>query len=346
MRFLPLVVSLVKDGSGDAAERRVAASNGKTTRTVVISVVSLLAATSAMVAASHPIQSYKFSSFGFPGSVTSDGSGINNNGQVVGHWVDSVGIAHGFLLSDGEYQSFDVPGALGTFPQDINDAGIVVGSFTVLRAGDPVCCASYGFVRTPDGQYSTIDYPTTNSEIPLTWLFGINNMGQMVGGYNEFELAIPNTSSHGIHSFLLEGEAFTPIDFPVPISRVHIPVTYAQGINDAGIIVGGYNDDTEFQQRHGFIFRNGNYETLDMPGADFTELFDINNIGEIIGESLTCASFAFLYSPKRGFSCIPDTPKTKPTIRPFLALGLNDAGQLVGETTDGDGYFATPPSAK
>jgi hypothetical protein len=67
MRFLPLVVSLVKDGSGDAAERRVAASNGKTTRTVVISVVSLLTATSAMVAASHPIQSYKFSSFGFPG---------------------------------------------------------------------------------------------------------------------------------------------------------------------------------------------------------------------------------------------------------------------------------------
>jgi uncharacterized membrane protein len=343
----------VKHYSSIAATAGVAHLRG--TRPIVAALAMSLAATTAMAAAALVTQTYKFRSFAYPGAASTDGRGINNSGQIVGQWQDSARVAHGFLLSDGVYRSFDVPGALGTYPQDINDAGTVVGLYTqwpekVLydANGERVCCASYGFVRTPDGQFLTVDYPTTNSEIPITWLFGINNVGRMVGGYNEFELAVPNTSSHGIHSFVFDGAAFTPIDFPSTVARVHIPVTYAVDVNDAGNIVGGYNDDTEYQSRHGFVLRNGVYSTFDMPAADFTDLFDINNFGEIIGESSRCASYAFLYSPKRGFSCITGTPITKPKIVPSLAFGMNDAGELVGGTGDGSqmAFLATPPPAK
>jgi probable HAF family extracellular repeat protein len=306
-----------------------------------------IGATTAIVAASHPLQSYKFTSLEYPGALATEASGVNNTGQIVGTWTDDSGAAHGFLLSDGVFQSFDVPGALGTHPRDINDAGTVVGAYTRPPTSNQGCCESYGFIRTPDGQYFTVDYPTTNSELPTTWLFGINNVGQMVGGYNEFDLDVPNTSSHGIHSFLLEGETFTPIDFPFA-TRVHIPVTYASDVNDAGNIVGGYNDDTEFQNRHGFVLRNGTYETLDMPGSGFTDLFSVNNFGEILGESTVCASLAFLYSPKRGFSCIPEMSRKKPRVNPFLAFGLNDAAQFVGDDAGPPlkGYLATPPSIR
>jgi probable HAF family extracellular repeat protein len=303
-----------------------------------------IGATTAIVVASHPLQSYKFTSLEYPGASRTDAAGVNNAGQIVGSWTDASGAAHGFLLSDGVFQSFDVPGALGTHPHDINDSGTIVGSYTRMPTGNQVCCESYGFIRTPDGQYFTVDHPTTNSEIPVTWLFGINNVGQMVGGYNEFDQAVPNTSSHGIHSFLLEGETFTPIDFPFA-ARVHIPVTFASDINDAGDIVGGYNDDTEFQSRHGFVLRNGTYETLDMPASSLTDLFSVNNVGEIVGESTTCGSFAFLYSLKRGFSCIPETSRIKPRVALSLAFGLNDAGQFVGESSPRS-YFATPPSQR
>jgi probable HAF family extracellular repeat protein len=312
-------------------------------RAIVVFVA--IGATTAILAASHPLQSYKYTSFGYPGAVRTEARGVNNTGQIVGSWTDVSGAAHGFLLTNTSYLSFDVPGALGTHPHDINDSGTVVGAYTRAPAGNQVCCESYGFIRTADGKYFTVDHPMTNSEMPVTWLFGINRVGQMVGGYNEVDLNVPNTSSHGIHSFLLEGETFTPIDFPFT-TRVHIPVTFASDINDAGDIVGGYNDDTEFQTRHGFVFRNGKYETLDMPGSVFTDLFSVNNFGEILGESTSCTAFAFLYSPKRGFSCIPERSRKKPRVGLSLAFGLNDAGQFVGDTSGPPlrGYFATPPS--
>ena len=319
---------------------------------VVNTVLAFFLATTAATAASLVIQAYKFTSFGYPGASRTYASGINNSGEVVGGWQDSSGVAHGFVLNGDVFRSFDVPGALGTYPSRVNDAGIVVGSYTrgparLLRDATGnlvlVCCDSYGFVRTPDGQVLTVHYPTTNSELPTTWLFDVNNAGQIVGGYNEFELAVPNSSSHGIHSFLFDGATFTLIDHPSAVASA-LPVTYAIGINDTGDIVGGYNDSQD-STRHGFVLRNGTFTILDMPRAPFTDLHDINNFGDIIGESLTCSSFSFLYTPKGGFSCIVGTPLGKPTLVPSLAGGLNNVGQIVGEAGGGShlAYLASPP---
>ena len=280
-------------------------------RTSLFVLVAVAVLAVAAAASGPPLvgQSYKFTTLAYPEAISTEAAAVNNDGVVVGRWTDVAGVAHGFVFAQGFYQSFDVPGASGTYPADINDNGMIVGSYS----GEPklvpdgtghlisVCCESFGFLRTTDGQFLTVDHPNPNSQLPVTWLSGINNAGETVGGYNEFELAIPNTSSHGIHSFLFDGSGFTAIDFPSGSNRVHIPVTYADDINDNGDIVGGYNDDTLYQNRHGFVLQDGMYTTLDMPGSSLSEIFGINNLGEMVGEAPVCESYAFLYDSRRGF---------------------------------------------
>ena len=52
----------------------------------------------------------------------------------------------------------------------------------------------------------------------------------------------------------------------------------ARGINNSGIVVGYYTATGRF---HGFIQNAaaGNFQTVDYPGADNTQLFSINNSG-------------------------------------------------------------------
>jgi len=57
--------------------------------------------------------------------------GINDAGQVVGQYLASDGLFHGFLYSNGAYVTIDDPAsdAGGTTPQAINDAGQIVGTY-------------------------------------------------------------------------------------------------------------------------------------------------------------------------------------------------------------------------
>ena len=55
---------------------------------------------------------------------------INNNGQIVGYYLDSSNVQHGFVYSDGIYTTIDDPlGTHGTVLTGINDLGEVVGYY-------------------------------------------------------------------------------------------------------------------------------------------------------------------------------------------------------------------------
>jgi hypothetical protein len=56
--------------------------------------------------------------------------------------------------------------------------------------------------------------------------------------------------------------------------------TTVYGLNENGDIVGSYRDATT---RHGYLFRNGVFLTLDYPGATNTDAFGINDPGGIVG---------------------------------------------------------------
>ena len=65
-------------------------------------------------------------------------------------------------------------------------------------------------------------------------------------------------------------------------------LTVAEGINNAGTIVGIYGDDEGF---HGFVqSRKGDFTTVNVPGASGdTEINSINAQGEIVGFYLDAA---------------------------------------------------------
>ena len=93
---------------------------------------------------------------------------------------------------------------------------------------------------------------------------GINARGQIVGFVSP-------------HSFLLDGGAFTPIEFPAAL------LTRAFGINDRGQIVGFYFAGDFAGDRHGFLLDHGTFTTIDVPGSTGTEALGINNRGDIVG---------------------------------------------------------------
>jgi hypothetical protein len=64
---------------------------------------------------------------------------------AVGEYIDTAGVAHSFLLSNGVFTSFDPPGTgpNGSDATGINPGGVIVGLF-VDASG-----AVHGFIRIP-----------------------------------------------------------------------------------------------------------------------------------------------------------------------------------------------------
>jgi VCBS repeat-containing protein len=109
--------------------------------------------------------------------------------------------------------------------------------------------------------------------------------------------------------------------------------TFAQGINDAGSIIGYYvGEDRRF---HGFLYGGGSYSAIDFNNShsiNHTYARSINNLGGIVGQLNYYDGHAggFLYNP--GFTSINDPSSDFHTV----AYGLNDAGEIVGSYTNGD----------
>ena len=66
-----------------------------------------------------------------PNSTFTQALGLNNNGQVVGDYMDQGGNTHGFIwTSKGGFQTIDDPSGIGTtVVNGINDKGVLVGFY-------------------------------------------------------------------------------------------------------------------------------------------------------------------------------------------------------------------------
>lgn len=115
-----------------------------------------------------------FSTIVVPGALNggdTEAFGINNAAQIVGEFLDTTGF-RGFLSTGGMFAILSgVPGAFFTSPTGINDLEQIGGTFL-----DPT--GSYGFVNT-NGIFTIIDLPNCG----CTAVHGINNAGQIVGGF-------------------------------------------------------------------------------------------------------------------------------------------------------------------
>jgi probable HAF family extracellular repeat protein len=240
-------------------------------------------------------------------NATSYAAAINNRGQVVG-WADD---------STTSYYSnaFFWPGNgspiqnLGTLDGQItsvssavaiNNNGWVVGSSDNGNATD-------GFLWTGSGTIQNIG--TLGGD--TTYAIGINDAGTVVGASQ-----VANGAYNG---FTYSNGVMTNTGTLANIA-----------INDYGQIAASYSSGIGFEQAY-FVNASGQAQSVGSFGGTVTQPDGINNTGEIAGFATTVAGYknAFLYSG----GVLTDLG-TLDGMDSSDAFGINDNGQVVGESYD------------
>lgn len=105
------------------------------------------------------------------------------------------------------------------------------------------------------------------------------------------------------------------------------PNAVANGINDDGLVTGYYQDSASTY--HGFVWRDGAFETVDYPGATYTLLYGLNNrgvaIGYYFGEGAVEHTVTYCVRT-RTWTALPDIPGYSVS----QGYGINDEGVAVG----------------
>ena len=147
--------------------------------------------------ASQAQDARRFTSFDFPDAIDTEPTSISPDGQIVGLYVSSDGLQHGFLLAKGKFQSIDFPGSTQTAARWINPRGQIVGEYTDTGR------RQHGYLLS-GGRFTSFDYPGAESTVA----FGIGATGDIVGPW------VP-LGPFTLHGFLLSKGNFSTVDFPV-----------------------------------------------------------------------------------------------------------------------------------
>jgi hypothetical protein len=116
------------------------------------------------------------SAFNYPGAVATSPTAINDSGEIVGTWTDSVGFVHGFYWTPKlGFTSFDVPKTTHTIPVAVNASGVIAGYYAIRQD-----TAYAAFMCSADGVVTTITVPHAQT-LQVT---GINAQGTIVGTYD------------------------------------------------------------------------------------------------------------------------------------------------------------------
>jgi len=177
-----------------------------------------------------------------------------SRGGMAGMYVDATYTAHGFFGTDGVMTSFDPPGSLGVsaLPYSfgtglaVNAAGTVAGYYFESISGNPFGGNYRGFLRTPDGNFTTFDAGSEATCCLWTFTYDVNSSGVAIGSYND------DTNSN--YGFIRATDGtITVLDAPGAGLDNPFMGTAPQSINDHGEVA-GYYMDTNFAV-HGFIYR-------------------------------------------------------------------------------------------
>jgi probable HAF family extracellular repeat protein len=222
-------------------------------------ITTILGDTSVVGTSGFTLKGGTYQLLSVPGSIATEGTGINTGGQIVGIYEDASTVDHGFLDTAGVITNIDDPVAAAGTTQviGINDSAELVGGY------EDGAFVSHAFWTTDGVTFNNFDFPGATS----TTAADVNTAGDIVGIWTD--------SSSNTHSFLLHGGLFTSFDFPLAKS------TSAIGVNDSGEIAGAFTDASGVQ--HGFIYAGGSFTQVDVSGAASTALTRIKNNGHLSG---------------------------------------------------------------
>ncbi|HWB04478.1 MAG TPA: hypothetical protein VG796_15730 [Verrucomicrobiales bacterium] len=228
------------------------------------------------------------------------------------------------------FTTIDSPGAASTYPGKINDVGQIVGVH--LDASR----VQHSLLTDISATTFTVFDPPIGGPRPgggfgaVSGAAGINNLGQIVGFVQD--ATVPRT-----HGYTLINGVYSYYDHPN--GGTEIPGSGARGtgfdgINDAGVILGGYIDNADNSQS---FIKNGATVTLvshpSIPAGAQIIALDINNAGTITGYFYTSDD------PADNHGFILDSAGNLTLIDVPGALyesgyGLNDRGDVAGEYWD------------
>ena len=254
--------------------------------------------------------------FQFPGSVSTEGYNINQDGSIVGHY-DTADGRYGFIArpatdtdEPGEdqpviatahlnytFETIDVPGSEILFLTASSDFEDYAGNTRSADGGKEV-----GFTLI-DGVFTTYNFPGAQN----TYFYALGNNGNAAGYYED---------SEGLHQgVILENGELRQYNFPGAVE------TEIYGISDAtGALTGNFIDASGV--RRGF-----SGETIvEVPDASATYADFINAQGTIVGSYIDADGLYHPYyrRPDGRFITVESAQATR---REYMFVhGLNDAG--------------------
>src|SRR6266566_146705 len=107
-----------------------------------------------------------FITFDPPGSIFTAPSAITSKELIIGSYIDTSGVTHGFLRKPGDtFITIDVPDSTSTTPTSITPGGVITGWY-----GDTIG-KPHGFIRAPDGSITSFDAPPDDYILGSTYIF-------------------------------------------------------------------------------------------------------------------------------------------------------------------------------
>ena len=257
----------------------------------------------------------------------------------------ALGVSANAIAVSPVVKTFDAPGAgnngatnQGTVGVDINDFGVIVG---LIRDANDV---RHGFLRHPDGSFTTFDHPDAGSAPQQgTRVGGLNALGAVAGTYRD--------TNNFDHPYLRSPEGiFTTISLPNLLGG------NGDAINLEGAVVGNFlnltDDQSILPHYHAFIRSpKGVITVFDPPGSTMTEIptaAAINDVGAVTGDYWACSAdlsscsvHGFVRMPTGKYTII-DVPGAGPdgySGQGTFPQGINDLGEVSGYFVDTNSVF-------
>lgn len=205
-----------------------------------------------------------------PADTSATPADLNDKGAIVGSLFQGAASNFhviGFLLFQGKLTSFKFPGSRDTMANDMNNNAVIVGNFDVTGGNGQRA------FKVHSGGFSEVKIPGFPNAPAVA--NGINDFGDIVGEFNG------NGSNFG---FRLHQGKLTILSFPGAQGG-----TFARSINNQGVIVGTYHLQEEETSDHGFMWKNGVFTNIQVPGSQSTTPTKINDHGDIVGTFLDSA---------------------------------------------------------
>jgi surface-anchored protein len=259
-----------------------------------------------------------------PGATETLLSDIDNDGRLVGRFKNNLGVSQGLLIDGATQTNFNITGTTATFPGGFNSLGTVAGFYH--NATNPA--VQHGFLRATNGTVTTIDGTVPGT----TYVWRVNDRGEANGYWFEespfFIRSFRRDTNGALTTFVypgspvgtvtrgmneagdlagwkwndnyeLEGVVFKRDSTTNVFTVSGWANTLPGDINNHGDIAGTVIN-AAFNDRRGF-FRRANGETVVFapPMAIETEVFGLNDKGEIVGEYVLVSGerFGFIARP-------------------------------------------------